>query len=69
MTLPTHNRPYSRDEDRHRMAHFQALDCEQQMQAIGRLAVTGMTAYGISHATGLAVEQVRRVLTNWQEVA
>jgi hypothetical protein len=42
--------------------HFLALDREQQAQAIGRLAATGMTDYDISHATSLAVEMVRRIL-------
>ena len=42
--------------------HFLALDRDQQAQAIARLAATGMTDYDISHATGLAVEMVRRIL-------
>lgn len=46
--------------------HFNVLDHEQQRQAIARLAATGMSDYGISHATGLAVEQVRRVLAEQQ---
>lgn len=43
--------------------HFHALDREQQAQAVRRLAATGQSEHTISHATGLAVEQVRRVLT------
>lgn len=43
--------------------HFHVLDRSQQAQAIARLAATGMSDYGISHATGLAVEQVRRCLS------
>lgn len=48
--------------DTNRMAHFHALAREQQADAIGRLAATGMNEHSIAHATGLAVEQVRRVL-------
>lgn len=42
--------------------HFHALDREEQAAAIRRMAADGVTDYGISHATGLAVEQVRRIL-------
>lgn len=41
------HRPQSRDEMR---------------AAVHELAAGGMTDYGIAHATGLAVEQVRRLL-------
>lgn len=42
--------------------HFTTLDQGQQEQAIRRLASTGMTDYGISHATGWSVEAIRRCL-------
>jgi hypothetical protein len=48
--------------DLDRMRHFHALDREQQAAAIRRLAVTGMSDHGISSATKLSVEFVRRVL-------
>ena len=47
-----------------RMAHFHTLATHQQAEAICRLAATGMSAHGIAHATGLAVEQVRRVVAD-----
>jgi hypothetical protein len=43
--------------------HFRILSRDQQAAAIRRLAASGMSDYGISHATGLAVEQIRRVLS------
>jgi hypothetical protein len=45
-----------------RMAHFHKLTRQEQAQAIHRLAAEGWSDYGISHATQLAIEQVRRVL-------
>jgi hypothetical protein len=45
-----------------RMAAFHALDYQQQVEAIARLAMTGMTAHDVSHATGLSVEMIRRIL-------
>lgn len=42
--------------------HFNVLDRSQQEQAIRRLSNSGMSDYGISHATGLSTEQIRRVL-------
>jgi hypothetical protein len=42
--------------------HFHALDRSEQVAAIRRMSADGMSDYGISHATGLAVEMVRRVL-------
>ena len=45
-----------------RRAHFHALDREQQVQAIRRLAATGLSPDGISHATGLATEMVLHLL-------
>lgn len=48
--------------DTNRMAHFHALAREQQAEAIRRLAATGMSEHSMAHATGLAVEQIRRVL-------
>lgn len=48
--------------DTDRMRHFHTLDRQQQAQAIGRLAATGMSEHGIAQATGLSVEMVRQVL-------
>jgi hypothetical protein len=45
-----------------RMTHFHTLTRQEQAQAIHRLAREGWSEYGISHATELAIEQVRRVL-------
>jgi phosphopantetheinyl transferase len=45
-----------------RMANFHQLTRQEQAQAIRHLAAEGWSDYGISHATELAIEQVRRVL-------
>lgn len=42
--------------------HFHVLDQDQQAAAIRRLAATGQGEHTIAHATGLSVEQIRRVL-------
>jgi hypothetical protein len=42
--------------------HFHSLDRDQQAQAIRRLAASGQGDHTIAHATGLSVEQIRRVL-------
>ncbi|MGH3631103.1 MAG: hypothetical protein ACRDRL_27125 [Sciscionella sp.] len=42
--------------------HFLLLDQEQQAQAIKRMAATGWSDNGIATATGLSVEQIRRIL-------
>ena len=56
------------DSDRHRVAdpraHFHALSREDQRDAIKRLAGGGMSAYGLAHATGLAVEQIRSIVAD-----
>lgn len=44
------------------MRHFLLLDRNQQAQAIRRLVASGMSEHTVSTATGLSVEQVRRVL-------
>jgi hypothetical protein len=44
------------------MAHFHTLTRQEQAHAIHRMAREGWSEYGISHATELAIEQVRRVL-------
>jgi hypothetical protein len=51
------------DTDADRMRHFHALDRAEQAAAIRRLAAGGMTENGISHATALNVEFVKRVLS------
>ena len=43
--------------------HFHVLDREQQAQAIRRLVSSGQGEHTIAHATGLSVEQIRRVLS------
>jgi DNA invertase Pin-like site-specific DNA recombinase len=42
--------------------HFHRLSQGEQAAAIRRLAAAGQGAHTIAHATGLSVEQVRRVL-------
>jgi DNA invertase Pin-like site-specific DNA recombinase len=44
------------------MRHFLLLDRNQQAQAIRRLVASGMSGHTVATATGLSVEQVRRVL-------
>lgn len=48
--------------DEARMRHFLTLDQSRQVEAIRRLHATGQSDHTIARATGLAVEQVRRVL-------
>ncbi|MGB6488765.1 MAG: hypothetical protein WBE91_17935 [Steroidobacteraceae bacterium] len=45
-----------------RMRHFRTLDRAQQSAAIRRLAAAGQSEHTIAAATGLAVEQIRRLL-------
>jgi len=47
--------------------HFHALDRVEQAQAIRRLAATGQGEHTIACATGLSVEQIRRVLAEHDE--
>jgi hypothetical protein len=47
--------------DAHRR-HYDALTRDQQAAAIRELARSGMSDYGLAHATGLAVEQIRALL-------
>jgi ABC-type phosphate/phosphonate transport system ATPase subunit len=42
--------------------HFYLLSQGEQAAAIRRLAASGLGAYTIARATGLSVEQIRRVL-------
>jgi hypothetical protein len=42
--------------------HFATLSREEQAAAVRRLAASGMSDHGITRASGLAVEQVRRIL-------
>jgi uncharacterized protein YoaH (UPF0181 family) len=44
------------------MNYFLLLTHAEQIEAIRRLARSGMSDYGIASATQLAVEQVRRIL-------
>jgi hypothetical protein len=44
------------------LRHFLLLDHDQQAQAVRRLAASGLRDYTIATATGLTVEQVRRIL-------
>jgi hypothetical protein len=48
--------------------YFEMLDRQEQAAAIRRLAASRMSDYGIAAATGLAVEQVRRVLAERVEL-
>jgi hypothetical protein len=45
-----------------KMLYFELLTENERREAIARLARSGMSDYGISSATGLAVEQIRRIL-------
>ena len=42
--------------------HFHTLERTEQEAAIRRLATSGQGEHTIAHATGLSVEQIRRVL-------
>lgn len=42
--------------------HFHALDQDQQVAAIRRLAVAGQSVFTIAQATGLSVEMIRLLL-------
>ncbi len=50
--------------DAMRMRHFHTLAREQQAETVRRLAALGWTDHGISHATLLSVEHVRRALAD-----
>jgi len=45
-----------------RMNYFLLLTPEQQQESVRRLSRSGMGNYSIAAATGLSVEQMRRVL-------
>jgi hypothetical protein len=45
-----------------RREHFDSLTRSEQEAAIRRMAADGASEYGISAATGLSVEMVRRIL-------
>ena len=51
-----------RNIDIARMTAFHALDRQQQVEAITRLAVLGMSEHTIASATGLSVEMIRLLL-------
>lgn len=42
--------------------HFHALDQDQQVAAIRRLAIAGQSVFTIAQATGLSVEMIRLLL-------
>jgi hypothetical protein len=46
------------------LRHFLLLDQAQQVQAIRRLISSGMSECTVAAATGLSVEQIRRVLAD-----
>lgn len=54
--------PHENHRDADRRRHFRELDRQQQADAIRDLAADGVGDYDIAAATGLAVEQVRRVI-------
>jgi enhancing lycopene biosynthesis protein 2 len=43
--------------------HFTVLSRAEQEAAIRRLAAAGQGEHTIAHATGLSIEEIRRVLT------
>jgi hypothetical protein len=49
-----------------RMLHFWILSAGEQRQAVRRLALSGWPESTISTATGLAIEQVRRIVADQQ---
>lgn len=51
------------------LMHFLLLPRDRQIEAIRRLHALGWSDYGISHATRLSVEQIRRLLAEQQEQA
>jgi hypothetical protein len=60
-TKGTERRSVPSPNDSH-MAHFRSLSFEAQAGTIRQLAATGMSLQGISRATGIAIEQLRRVI-------
>lgn len=59
----------TRLSDAARMRHWHALTPAEQQNAIRRLAADGSSDHGISQATGLSVEQIRRVLAERGAIA
>jgi hypothetical protein len=51
------------DREARARLHFTSLNCEQQAEAVRRLAVAGHAESTIARATGLSIEAVRAVLT------
>jgi L-aminopeptidase/D-esterase-like protein len=45
-----------------RMNYFVMLSPEEQIAAMKRLALSGVSEYGVASATGLSVEAIRRLL-------
>lgn len=56
----------ARNLDALRMLNFNLLDHDQQQRAIRDLSKSGQSDHTIATATGLAVEQVRRILAEPQ---
>ena len=54
--------------DQFRLMYFHALPQAEQEAAIRRLAAAGQGEHTIAHATGLSVEQIRRVLAEAHHV-
>jgi hypothetical protein len=50
------------ERDDNRMNHFLLLTPEEQASAICRLSRSGMSDHGISSATRLSVEMVRKII-------
>jgi hypothetical protein len=48
--------------DGRRMRYFAMLTFDEQLDAIQRLAASGMSVYGIASAAGVSVEQVRTIV-------
>jgi uncharacterized protein YoaH (UPF0181 family) len=49
------------------MKHFHLLPHEQRVQAVQRLAASGMSDRAIAAATQLSVEQICRLLSNSEQ--
>jgi hypothetical protein len=61
------HRESNRDADR--LRHFHALDRQQQIDAIRRLAASGMSDRAIAAATQLSIKQICRLLSRQAEQA
>ena len=50
------------------LAYFLLLPRDQQLQAIRRLHISGMSSHGIAAATRMSVEQIREILAQQERL-